>query len=214
VYRGILGKVAIVASLLGKAYAQGEFTPLNFNIAGGVGFPLSDASHFVNNGANFVVGAGPNFSRLFGMNGEFMWHDLPVKRSTMDQLGIASASAREYSVTLNAIVRIPTPGLAGAYLIGGGGWYHRSGEAIAPVFVPGTVCPGFWSWWGACVNGLWPARAVVGSTSSDAFGGNIGGGFTIEIIGNLKFYTEIRYHHASHRTVTTDILPLTFGLRW
>jgi len=205
---------ALVALALGlPAYAQ-DFSRLNFNIGGGVGFPLSDTQKFINNGANFVVGAGPNFNRVIGVDGEFMWHDLPVKRSVINALGVPSASAREYSVTGNLILRIPTSSTLGAYLIGGGGWYHRSEEATAPGLVPGTVCPGFWVWWGVCVNGFFPANIVIASSSSNAFGGNVGAGLTFRIADYLKVYAEVRYHHASHSGIDTDILPLTFGLRW
>jgi len=106
-------------------------------------------------------------------------------------------------------------GRLGIYGIGGGGWYHRSGEATAPGLVPGTVCPPFWDWWGTCISGLWPANVVIASTSSNAFGGNIGGGVTYRLgESGVKFYTEVRYHHASHNQVNTDLLPLTFGVRW
>jgi Outer membrane protein beta-barrel domain len=197
------------------AHAQYEVPRFNFNIGGGIGFPLSSTSDFVNEGANFVIGAGPNFARAFGMNAEFMWHDLPVKRGVINELRVPDASARVYSVTINGILRVPTHGHLGIYGIGGGGWYHRSGEATAPALVPGTVCPSFWVWWGECVNGLWPGNVVLGSSSSDAVGGNIGAGLTLGLgEGSLKFYTELRYHHASHNKVSTDILPLTFGLRW
>ena len=187
----------------------------NFNIGGGVGFPQSSTGDFANAGGHFVVGAGPNFGPLLGISGEFMWHDLPIKREVINLIGVPDASARQYSVTVNGILRLPLKGRLGAYVIGGGGWYRRSGELTAPTFVAGTVCPGFWVWWGSCVNGLFPADAVLASSTSDAFGGNIGGGLTYQIGGgNIKFYTEVRYHHAAHDKVDTDLLPLTFGFRW
>ena len=200
--------------LVFAAYAQ-DVPRWNFNVGGGIGFPQSNTADFVNNGANFVVGGGPNLTRLLGVDGEFMWHDLPVKQSVITQLGVPAASAREYALTINGILRLPMKGRLGIYGIGGGGWYHRSGEATAPALVPGTVCPPFWDWWGTCISGLWPANVVIASTSSNAFGGNIGGGVTYRLgESGVKFYTEIRYHHASHNQVNTDLLPLTFGVRW
>jgi hypothetical protein len=214
-FRNLMLLTVALTLLASAVHAQDDFPRLNFNIGGGVGFPLSSTSDFANNGANFVIGAGPNLAHAIGINAEFMWHDLPIKRNVINQLGVPDASAREYSVTFNGILRVPTKGRFGMYGIGGGGWYHRSGEATAPALVPGTVCPAFWVWWGVCVNGLWPGSIVLGSSSSDSFGGNVGGGFTLILgEGNLKFYTEVRYHHASHNKVNTDILPLTFGIRW
>jgi hypothetical protein len=192
-----------------------EAPPFNFNIGGGIGFPLGTTSTFTNNGSNFVVGGGPNFGGVLGLSGEFMWNDLPIKSSALHPLAILGASAREYGLTLNAIVRVPTAGRLGGYVIGGGGWYRRSGELTAPTFIPGTVCAGFWVWWGACVGGLFPADAVIASSHSNAFGGNIGGGLTYNLGGGFtKLYAEVRYHHATHDHVDTNILPLTFGLRW
>src|SRR5882672_8966330 len=86
------------------AHAQ-DVPRWNFNVGGGIGFPQSDTADFVNDGANFVVGGGPNLTRLLGVDGEFMWHDLPVKQSVITQLGVPAASAREYALTINGILR-------------------------------------------------------------------------------------------------------------
>jgi hypothetical protein len=207
--------IALCLMMCVVAVQAQDFPRWNFNIGAGVGFPLSTTSNFAGNGANITVGGGRNFSRFFGVSGEFMWNDLPVKQSVINALGVPDASASVYAVTGNAILRIPTSGRLGAYVIGGGGWYRQSGEATAPALVPGTVCPGFWVWWGTCVSGLWPSNVVLGSTVSNSFGGNIGGGITVRLgDGGTKFYTEVRYHHAPHDNVNTDLLPLTFGFRW
>ena len=207
--------IILFALALGVMSHAQDFPRWNFNIGGGVGFPLSTTSDFVGNGANFVVGGGPSFTRYLGANAEFMWHDLPTKDSVVNALGVPDAHAREYSVTLNGILQNPGTSRIGAYIIGGGGWYHRSGKVTAPALVAGTVCPAFWVWWGTCVNGVWPANIVIASASSNSFGGNIGAGMSVRIGETpVKVYTELRYHHASHNHVDTDLLPLTFGLRW
>jgi len=211
--KALLFFVCIVL-LVDSGFGQ-EFNRWNFTIGGGIGFPQSTSASFVNNGANFVVGAGPNLRKFLGLDAEFMWHDLPVKRNVINALQVPDASARLYSVTFNGIVPIPTHGKVGFYLIGGGGWYHRSGELTEPGLVHGTVCEPFWIWWGDCVDGLIPGNKVLASSSSDTFGGNIGGGITYRFgMGSIKFYSEARYHHAPHNHINTDILPLTFGLRW
>ena len=207
--------IAAFASAAISQEASQQAPPLNFNVGGGVGFPLGATSDFSGNGGTFVVGGGPNFGRFFGLSGEFMWNNLPIKSSVLRAIEVPSVSARQYALTLNGILRVPTHGKLGAYLIGGGGWYHRSGELTAPIVVPGTVCSTFWVWWGSCVSGLFPANAVLASSSSNAFGGNFGGGLTFGLgTQNTKVYTEVRYHHASYNHVNTNLLPLTFGLRW
>jgi hypothetical protein len=105
----------------------------------------------------------------------------------------------------------PLGSKAGGYVIGGGGWYHRSGESTTP----GTavICDPYWSWWYGCAIG--GVEVITGSTSSDSFGGNIGGGFTYRLgEGHAKLYAEVRYHYASYHKVNSNMLPVTFGIRW
>ena len=197
------------ASLL-PVQAQ-EYNRFLFNIGGGIGFPLGDLGSFVNNGGNFVVGGGYNFLKDFGVDSEFMWHDLPVNSATKQLLSTPGASARQYSWTFNPIVHFPLGQHLGAYAIGGVGWYHRSGETTTPGV--GVVCDPYWSWWYGCALGS--VNFVTGSRSSDAFGENIGGGLSVRLgESNAKIYAEIRYHHAGYNRVSTNLLPLTFGLRW
>jgi opacity protein-like surface antigen len=182
-----------------------------FNIGGGPGFPLGDMSKFVDTGGHFVVGAGYNFSHIVGVDTEFMWQDLPVNSSTRHLLGTSGASARQYAWTFNPIIHVPLGEHFGTYLIGGIGWYHRSGETTTPG--AGVVCDPYWSWWYGCTIGS--VDFVTGSRSADSFGENIGAGLTLRLgESHAKFYTEIRYHHAGYNKVSTQTLPLTFGLRW
>ena len=199
----------LVLAVVTSAHAQDDSKWL-FNIGGGVGFPQGDLSSFVNNGGHFVVGGGYKITRHFGVDTEFMWHDLPINSATKDRLQTPGASARQYAWTVNPIVHFPLGSKLGAYVIGGGGWYHRSGETTTPGV--GVICDPYWSWWFGCTIGS--VNIVTGSRSDNAFGGNIGGGLTYRLGGRAKFYTEVRYHHASYDKVATDILPLTFGIRW
>jgi hypothetical protein len=81
-YGKLLFAIVLTACI---AHAQYGVPQFNFNIGGGIGFPLSSTSDFANEGADFVIAAGPNFSRVLGINAEFMWHELPVKRGVIDQ---------------------------------------------------------------------------------------------------------------------------------
>ena len=202
--------VALMFGGVSVSQAQDESRAL-FNIGGGVGFPQSDLSNFINSGGHAVIGVGYAFSRVFGMNTEFMWHDLPVNEKTQDFLRTPGAEARQYSWTFNPILRIPEGHRFGAYAIGGIGWYHRSGETTTPAV--GVDCDPSWSCWYGC--GIGTVNFVTGSTSANAFGGNIGGGVTVHLgESRAKFYTEFRYHHAGYHNVSTDLIPLTFGIRW
>jgi hypothetical protein len=202
----------IAHTAVSAVHAQEEARKWNFNIGGGIGFPQGDLSSFVNDGANFVVGGGYNLNKYLSTNGEFMWHDLPINSATKAQLQTPSASARQYALTFDPMVHFPLGYRLGAYAIGGIGWYHRSGETTTPGLA--VICDPYWSWWFGCTIGQ--VQIVTGSTSADAFGENIGGGLTYRFGGEngIKLYTEFRYHHASYHKVSTNIIPLTFGVRW
>src|SRR5215469_671081 len=209
-FRQFLLVATMLSFTLNSVYAQ-DHGKWNFNVGGGIGFPQGDLSSFVNNGGHFVIGGGYNFAKHISVDSEFMWHDLPINSTSKQQLQTPGASARQYSLTFNPIVHFPLGSKAGAYVIGGGGWYHRSSETTTPGV--GVICSPYWSWWFGCTIGS--VQIITGSRSADAFGGNIGGGFTYRLgESGLKFYTEVRYHHASYHKVATDILPLTFGIRW
>lgn len=183
----------------------------NFNIGGGVGFPQGQLSNFINSGGNFVVGGGYNVTKYLSTNGEFMWHDLPVNSNTLDTLQTPGASARQYALTFDPMVHFPLGNKLGAYAIGGIGWYHRSGETTTPGV--GVICDPYWSWWYGCTIGT--VNFVTGSSSANAFGENIGGGITYRLgESGFKVFAEFRYHHAAYHTVSTNIIPLTFGIRW
>jgi len=200
----------VVIGAAPAVHAQ-EYNKWMFNIGGGVGFPLSNLSNFVNNGANVSVGGGYNFAHNFGVDTEFLWQNLPVNSQTLQLLQTPGASARQYAWTFNPIFRLPVHGKLGAYAIGGIGWYHRSGETTTPGV--GVICDPYWSWWYGCTLGS--VNIVTGSKSANAFGENIGGGITYRLgESNAKIYAEVRYHHAGYNRVSTNILPLTFGVRW
>jgi hypothetical protein len=183
----------------------------NFNIGGGIGFPQGNLSTFVNNGGNIVVGGGYNVNHYLSTNGEFMWNDLPINSATLQALQTPSASARQYSLTFDPVIHLPVWRRLRGYVIGGIGWYYRSGETTIPT--AGVVCDPYWSWWFGCTIGT--VNIVTGSTSANAFGENIGAGLTYPLgESGVKFYTEFRYHHASYHNVNTNLIPLTFGIRW
>jgi hypothetical protein len=98
--------IMILLGALVSAHAQ-DYSKFNFVIGGGPGFPLGDMSSFADTGGHFLVGGGFNFSKIFGLDTEFMWHDLPINSATRQLLQTPGATARQYSVTVNPIVHLP-----------------------------------------------------------------------------------------------------------
>jgi hypothetical protein len=207
--------VFLCASLV---YGQDEVHRVNFNVGGGVGIPVGDTSDVAGVSGNAVIGGGVNFGRHLGLVGEFMWHGLPPSNSNIRNLAPAAANVTDlhsnlYSLTANFIYHLAPERKLGAYAIGGGGWYHRNWSLTVPTLVPGTVCGPVFGWYGVtCVNGLVPADAILADGSTDGGGFNIGGGITFGH--GAKFYTEVRYHRAFMDRFDTEVLPVTFGIRW
>ncbi len=214
-FRALLLSLCFV--MLGWTGRAQNFPLWNATGGGGVGFPRGAAANFANKGVNLVAGGGVNLRRFLALDAEFMRHNLPIKQDLINALDVpkASASARVYAVTLNAIVPIPTHGKLGFYAIGGGGWYHKSGELTVSTSIPGTVCDPFYIWLIDCKNGLVPSNTKVASSSNGAWGDNIGGGITYRFgYSPLKLFAEVRYHHVPNKPVDTDLLPFTVGLKW
>jgi len=207
-----LAKVLMFTLLGLPSYAQSY----NFTVGAGPGFPLSTTNNFANISYNFVTGGGVNISPHAKLDAEFMFHGLPVGKSAADQLGVSEIKGRLYSLTGNLILGSEVGGGKGAYLIAGGGWYRRTLEAQETTFQAGTKCAPLWVWWNVqCIDGIFPTDVTVGSRTSSAGGFNVGGGLTFPIgDSGAYFYTEIRYHRAFTANVDTEILPVTFGIRW
>ena len=207
----VLSLVIIYGVLTVGALAQGY----NFNIGAGPGFPASKTNDFASTSYNFVVGGGPNLASHVKLNAEFMFHGLPLDRSIIDQLRISNVKGRLYSLTGNLLIGSGNRSQS-VYFIGGGGWYRRTVEVQQIVLQAGEKCEPGWIWFDIeCVNGIFPTEVTIGSRTSSAGGFNVGGGFTFRLgESGANFYTEIRYHHAFTRNVETDVLPLTFGIRW
>jgi len=213
--RNIVFTVAVLLAACACAVAQ-DAPKFNFNIGGGPTWPTGSISDFANMSGNFVVGGGVNFSKVFGVNAEYMWNDLPPKQGIVALTNATNGSARLQSVTGNLILHAPEKSKFGGYVIGGTGWYHRSWDLTNPALTVGTVCLPSYVWWGiACTNGLVSTNVTVASGSDNAIGWNVGGGLTYRLgESHAKFYTELRYHVAYTTGVNTDVLPWTFGIRF
>jgi hypothetical protein len=198
------------------ACAWGQDHPYTFSIGGGPGFPVSDISNFSNVGGHFLIGGGANLTPRIGFDGEFMWHDLPPKSSIVALTGAPNGSASLYSLTGNLLAHSSNENKLGFYAIGGIGWYHRTWELTAPTLVLGSSCQSSYVWWGVeCSNGLVTSDTTLRSGSTNGFGYNVGAGITFRIRESyFKIFTEVRYHHAFHHGIDTQILPLTFGIRY
>ncbi len=166
-----------------------------------------------------------NFSRLFGVDAEYMYYDLGFRPSVLNNPGTADASGHMQSVSLDGIVSVPRHiGKFGAYGIFGIGFYDRS-VSVPRQFLPyGANYNPAYVWWDVQVNTLGVVTPQwISSHSKIAAGFNYGGGLTYRLgHTRTKLYMEWRYHRAYTHDVEnlgaipmkTIVMPITFGLRW
>jgi hypothetical protein len=207
----------LIASL---ASAQSSFSHLNFTAGAGLGIGRGDVAQFVGNSFNAVVGAGWNFNRIFGVDGEYMYYDLGFKPSVIREQSLPGQSGRMQSFSLDGIVNVPRHiGNLGAYGIFGVGFYDRTVSAHYQLLSTGALCQPAYTWWDLTCFGDPLALTFpqpLASNTKIAGGYNYGGGITYRtnVLRNAKLFVEFRYHKAYDSDVETSFFPITVGMRW
>jgi hypothetical protein len=209
----------LFCGMVASASAQSNFNRFNFTVGGGLGIGRHEVADFVGNSYFGVAGGGVNFSRLFGVDAEYMYYNLNLRPSVSLAESLNDPSGNLQSISLNGIVNVPRHyGKLGAYGIFGLGFYRRSVSANREVLTPPLPCQPAWvRWWGInCFNGGLNGQQTLSSFSKDAGGFNFGGGVTYRLnhLYNSKLFIEYRYHRAYHSDGETIVMPVTFGLRW
>jgi len=209
----------VLCGIAASASAQSSFSRYNFTAGGGLGVGRNEVAAFVGNSGHVVAGGGVNFSRLFGLDAEYMYYNLPLRTSVIQSQSLPGASGHLQSISLDGIVTVPYhAGKLGAYGIFGGGFYRRSVSANPEVLQTNAVCQPAWvRWWGInCLKGTPQTQQTLSSYSKDAGGFNFGGGATYRLnyLDHAKVFFEFRYHRAYHSDGQTIVVPLTVGLRW
>jgi hypothetical protein len=91
---------------------------------------------------------------------------------------------------------------------------HTGGGIGVPLDPTGNFAGvgGTFGWWGYASQG---GSVVLASTGISSGGLNGGLGITVGQASGLKFYIEARYHYSPQGArVSTQILPVTMGIRW
>lgn len=210
----------VFCGLVASASAQSGFSRYNFTVGGGEGIGKDDVAAYVGNSRQVVFGAGRNFTRLFGVDAEYMYYDLDFKPSVILGQSLPNQSGRMQSISLDGIVNVPRHiGKLGAYGILGLGFYDRS-VAIHPgrTLQAGTIYEPAWRWWDVSrdIFGTPIPGQVMSSNSKVAGGFNYGGGVTYRLnhLDHAKVFLEFRYHRAYQSDGKTIVMPITIGLRW
>jgi len=195
---------------------------LNSNVAIAAGTPLSLMAKYATVGVGVNYGVGYNFDRYNSLIGEFMWNDLQPTSGALNQIRAAAnnpnLNGHGNLVGLMANYRLRFEGKTfGAYLIAGGGGFYRNVSLSQLVTVGNSVtCSPEWLWWGfSCSSGVVTGKQTVASSSSTAPGADAGVGFTVRFPDSkYKFYVETRYYYSPNKSVSTQLLPVTVGIRF
>jgi hypothetical protein len=226
IWMATLGTMLVIVCgstlLSAQEYDFDENSRLNTNIAVPVVVPVNPTARFTNFGVGFTAGAGYNMSPRNAFVGEFMWNRLFPSNSAITPLRLAlhSRSLKGYgnllAFTGNYMFELRGKSL-GTYFIGGGGFYYRS-VTLSQEVVTGTTiaCTPEWVFWGfVCSSGVVSSDQTLASTSSAAPGFNAGMGFTIKVgEPRYRLYFEARYHYAATTPANTQLIPITFGIRF
>ena len=192
-----------------------EFNDWSFNVGGGASLTSGATKNFVRGGGGIAAaGVARNANKYLGLRLDFQFDNLPLRASALQSAGSTGGHAQAYTFMLGPVINIPVNKDWSAYIIGGFVYLHRTGELNNSTAIPGYPCNPFFNWWGHCFNGSLPIYNQFLRASQNEIGEDFGGGIARKIRPNMEIYAEWRIVHASHNGITTDLRPITAGIRW
>ena len=192
-----------------------EYKKWVFNVGGGASLVNGNTKNFVRSGGGIgAAGVARNYSKYFGLRVDFQFDNLPLRSSALQAAQAPGATSHVYTFTFDPIINIVATKVWGGYVLFGPAYLHRSGKLDSSSAIPGSACNSFYAWWGSCFNGSLPVNGDFLSASQNEIGYNFGGGVTRKIRPNMEIYAEFRYLHGTHSGITTDLRPITVGIRW
>jgi hypothetical protein len=217
----------------------------SFIVGGGFTLPVGGSHSYLATSWDFQAGVGRNFNKKFGVQADFNWANFGFQTATLNNLlaiynslgatdqngnplSQLGGNSHVWSFTLDPIYNFYTSDTWGGYVIGGGGFYHKTANFTVPAI--GTECDFF----GNCFQ--FQANSTIDKYTSNAFGVNGGLGLTYKAsrFSSIRFFVEGRYVYTfnSPRTFSfgdingngfnvfpqnsakTGFIPITFGVRF
>jgi hypothetical protein len=192
-----------------------DFKNWNYNVGFGSNLNSGTTETFVRGGGGVATaGVARNANKYLGLRADFIFADLPLRNSSLQLAQAATASSYFFALTLDPVINIPVTKVWGGYILFGPGFYHRMGTLNDSTAVPGSSCNSFFNWWTACGNTSIPLSGSFVTSSQNQFGYDIGGGITRKMPSGAQVYLEYRLAHGSANGTTTDVHPITLGVRW
>ena len=192
-----------------------DYKNWNYNVGVGANVGSGTTKTFVKGGGVVATaGVARNANKYLGLRADFIFANLPLRDSALELAQASGATSYALDVTLDPIINIPVTSKYGGYVLFGPGFFHRSGSLDSDTTVPGSPCNSFFVWWGTCSNSSLPLSGKFVDSSQNQFGYNFGGGVTRKMPSGVQIYAEYRFTHGSHNGITTDVRPITIGVRW
>lgn len=200
---------------IGRKPKPHDYRNWNFNVGGGASLTNGSTKTFVRGGGGVAdVGVARNYSKYFGFRADFQFDNLPLRSSALQLAQAPGATSHVYTLMVDPIINVPVTKQWGGYVLIGPSYFHRSGKLDSSTALHGAGCNPFFDWWGVCLAGSLPINGSFLKESINQFGYNLGGGVTRKITPRIELYGEFRYMHGTHSGITTDLRPITLGLRW
>jgi type II secretory pathway pseudopilin PulG len=220
-----------------------------FFVGGGFTLPVGGTHNYLAPSYDVQAGAGRNFNKKYGVNVQFDWDNFGFQTATLNnQLAIYNGlctpaeeaagdctpftqlggNSHVWSFTVDPIMNFYSSDTFGAYVTGGGGFYHKTANFTTPAI--GEYCSPFYG----CIE--YQANQTIDKYTSNAFGVNGGVGMTYKFsrFAGEKFYVEGRYVYTFNsarafsygdangngfnvfpqNSAKTSFIPITFGVRF
>jgi hypothetical protein len=170
----------------------------------GAGFnaPIGNDIPYITWGGNFTLGGGLHLSKRFTVLAEYQFMDNKLPGALIAEAGTQGGHAHIWSLTLNPVIDLFPARANSVYVTGGGGFYRK----LTSFTEPGEY-----------------GNVVVGHFSSNQGGISFGLGLTHRPrwIQNMQVFAEVRYLFLNTPSITqnnglgtTELLPVTIGVRW
>ncbi|HET7890100.1 MAG TPA: hypothetical protein VM782_03485 [Stellaceae bacterium] len=200
---------------LGRKPKVPEFKKWSFNVGGGASMTNGTTRTYVRGGGLVgAAGVARNYSKYLGLRFDFQFDNLPLRTSALELAQTTGANSHVYSFMFDPIINVPVTKLWSGYIVAGASYFYRSGRLNSSTALPGSACNGFFTWWGNCFNASLPLNRNFLSAHQNEGGENFGGGVARKVGGSAEIYAEFRYLHGTHSGITTDLRPITVGVRW
>lgn len=183
----------------------------SFVAGGGFNAPIGNDAPYITWGGNFTAGGGLHFSRGLSVLGEFSYFDNKLPGGFVAAGGGQTGNTHIIALTLDPTIDLFPKRTNSVYVVGGGGYYHKSTNF--------NVLGGY-DFYG------YPVYVTASSFSSNQAGLNIGFGLTHRLggvygDGTMRLFADARYTWINTPKIgeqnglgRTEIIPVTFGVRW